>query len=397
MISRQRIITLKILILCCFISGFSFVKAENAVISYQPFSPEASAEEISPPSLGDEVSPQIEKVETPEVKNIPLRFQLADPKGTYVEVIVKENIPEVKENESKPSEKLQLTKQEEVVVSEVPEKKHEKKKKKKKKKQKEKNRKEKPSFSKEDIKSTHEISSKKDSSENPNLKPKHPVSPPEKEEIEDQEEETAIIEPADENETAEIDYYLKKYKKALKGEANVQEYKHSLVEPFKQSLFYEVLKENKYETIELLTSDINADFKPEAIVSYNVPLGADGEYACQLMVLEPDEGGLNKTWVSELIPGEIDKVMVSDVNNDAQTDIVVVSTTGGVSLLKSIRIYSFNKSKNSFKTIFAMNGIMEGIVSVRAGKILISETFPGGINRAALYVWNGRRFERLEL
>ncbi|MEW5820097.1 MAG: hypothetical protein AB1782_07880 [Cyanobacteriota bacterium] len=194
-----------------------------------------------------------------------------------------------------------------------------------------------------------------------------------------------------------IDYYLKKYDSTLIGEANVNEFKHSLVEPFKQSLFYDVLKENKYENIELLTRDITSDFKPDAVVSYNVPLGAQGDFACQLMVLTPSDAGLSKLWVSELIPGEIDSVMIQDVNNDAQLDIISVSTTGGVSLLKSIRVYSYDKATNSFDTIFAMNNIMEGIVNVMPGKILISETFPGGINRAALYVWNGERFERLEL
>lgn len=194
-----------------------------------------------------------------------------------------------------------------------------------------------------------------------------------------------------------IDYYLKKYTSTLQGEANKTDYQYSLMEPFKQSLFYDVLRDNKYETIELQTRDVTADFKPEAVVSYNIPLGAEGEYACQLMVLVPSKEGLSKVWVSELIPGEIDSVMIQDVNNDAQNDIVSVSTTGGVSLLKSIRVYSFDKSKNTFNTIFALNSIMEGIVNVAPGKILISETFPGGINRAALYVWNGKRFERLEL
>jgi hypothetical protein len=195
----------------------------------------------------------------------------------------------------------------------------------------------------------------------------------------------------------EIDYYLKKYTATLEGEANITDYKYSLIEPFKQSLFFELLNENKAKDVELQTHDVTADFKPEAIVSYNVPLGADGDLACQIMVLTPSETGLDKVWVSELIPGEIDSVMVQDVNNDAQNDIITVSTAGGVSLLKSIRVYSYNKSDNTFITIFAMNGIMEGIVNVRPGKILVSETFPGGINRAALYVWNGKRFERVEL
>lgn len=195
----------------------------------------------------------------------------------------------------------------------------------------------------------------------------------------------------------DIDYYLKKYTETVEPEIKQDDLQFSLMDPFKKSLFYNVLKENKYETIELETRDVTADSRPEAVVSYNVPLGAGGEYACQAMVLEPRKESLAKLWVSELIPGEIDTVMVQDINYDAQNDIVVISTTGGVSLLKSIRVYSFDKSKGSFKTIFAMNSIMEGIVSVKSGKILISETFPGGVNRAALYVWNGRRFERLEL
>jgi hypothetical protein len=199
------------------------------------------------------------------------------------------------------------------------------------------------------------------------------------------------------SEATKIDYYLKKYGSTLEAGANITDYQYSLMEPFRQSLFYTLLKENQSEDIELQTSDITSDFQPEAIVSYNVPLGAEGEYACQVMVLEPTDPGLTKLWVSEQIPGEIDSVMIQDVNNDAQKDIVSVSTSGGVSLLKSVRVYSFDKAKNTFVTIFSMNGIMEGIVNVRPGKILISETFPGGINRAALYVWNGRRFERLEL
>lgn len=212
------------------------------------------------------------------------------------------------------------------------------------------------------------------------------------------EEKQVVTEKATEEEKKEnIDYYLKKYTETLNGEAKHEELIGSLMEPFKQSLFYKVLKDNKYETVELETKDVTSDFKPEAVVSYNVPLGSDGEFACQLMVLEPQKDDLAKLWVSELIPGQIDTVMVQDINNDAQNDIVVISTTGGVSLLKSIRVYSYDKAKNDFKTIYAMNGIMEGIVSVKSGKILISETFPGGVNRAALYVWNGRRFERLEL
>lgn len=194
-----------------------------------------------------------------------------------------------------------------------------------------------------------------------------------------------------------IDFYLKKYESTLQAQANMNDFKYSLLEPFKQSLFYKVLTDNKYENIEFQTQDVTAESQPEGIVSYNIPLGAEGEYACQIMVLRPDGPDLTKMWVSEQIPGEMDTVMVQDVNNDGQNDIIAVSTTGGVSLLKSIRVYSYDRSKSTFQTVFAMNGIMEGIVNVKPGKILISETFPGGINRAALYVWNGKRFERLEL
>jgi hypothetical protein len=215
--------------------------------------------------------------------------------------------------------------------------------------------------------------------------------------IDEAEQEKRLSELLKKSNNENIDYYLKKYGSTLRGGANITDYKHSLMEPFKQSFFYQLLSENNSKNIELQTHDVTADFKPEAVVSYNIPLGAEGEFACQIMVLQPSDPELVNLWISEQIPGEIDSVMVQDVNNDAQKDIIAISTSGGVSLLKSIRVYSYNKNRHTFDTIFAVNGIMEGIVTVRPGKILVSETFPGGINRAALYIWNGKRFERLEL
>lgn len=195
----------------------------------------------------------------------------------------------------------------------------------------------------------------------------------------------------------EIDYYLNKYSATKDGETSTVSPADSLMTPFRDSLFFKVLKDNRSEDIELKTVDVTSDLKPEGVVFYNVPQGAEGEYACQVLVLKSENATLNKLWISELIPGEIDSVYTQDINNDGQNDIVVISTTGGVSLLKSIRVYSYDNSRNLFNTIFAMNGIMEGLVDVRNGKILISETFPGGVNRAALYIWNGKIFERLEL
>ena len=360
------------------------------------------------------------KKEDADLNSIPIQFQLADPKGIQV--------APYKAPESDEDEKLKISptqdKKEEIkttednnveesieekketaeeIKEETPKKKDKKKKDKKKdkadKKDKDKHEekteehKDDISFTKEDLKDS--ISDNKEDIE------VEQVDVTVNEEDSDKTEKLTVIEESDKLEKDEnsdgIDYYLKKYSSTLEAEASVNEFKHSLDDPFKQSLFYDVLKDNKYETIQIKTSDVTANFKPEAVVSYNVPLGAEGEYACQLMVLKTIDKGLDKMWVSELIPGEIDTVMIQDVNNDAQNDIVSVSTTGGVSLLKSIRVYTYDKAKNTFHTIFAMNGIMEGIVNVTPGKILISETFPGGINRAALYVWNGRRFERLEL
>lgn len=196
--------------------------------------------------------------------------------------------------------------------------------------------------------------------------------------------------------TAEDSYFIEKYG-TLEGEAKLNEYEYSLWEPFETSLYYDVLKKNSYEDIELLTENILGTKKPEALVYYNVPMGGQGEFACQLMLLGVQDNGLSKRWVSELIPGKIDSVQVEDINFDGSKDIVAISTLGGVSLLKSIRVYSYDKALDFFKTVFAMNRIMEGVVDAQPGKILISETYPGGVNRAALYVWNGKTFERLEL
>lgn len=190
-------------------------------------------------------------------------------------------------------------------------------------------------------------------------------------------------------------YYLNKYSSIDKEEKKITY--TSLIDAFKKSSFYTVLKNNNFKNIQLKTDNMTGDQKPEAVVNYDVPLGSDGEYASQFMVLKATDQGLDKFWVSELIPGEMDTIMVEDVNNDGKKEIVAISTTGGVSLLKSIRVYVYDNSEKGFKTIFSMNNIMEGIVIAKQGKILISETFPGGFNRAALYVWNGKIFERLEL